>query len=466
MAPDQRSSGLFGRGVVFAVVMAAPLASAALFAPFLTRALGPTQYGLVAAVFSLNQLFVALALMGLDQAILVQRAEDGNSVKARGLLASAFVTAAATMTLALIALPWWTSVFGFENTGDLALLALAWTAPGATIGAMTTLMLAENRLKAFTAVSLLSSMGAQAVGLVVVLTVRPTSTVYVGGLVAVTLLAWVLGLYLARPRWSGLRDWATTRRAFALGLPMTLNAVAGYVLNAGDRILIQRQLDAAEVGRYQAAYTIGNVVVLVLFAIGQSWTPRFAEVRDVHARMALHASSRNSLYRLLVPTVLGVVLAAPAALRVLVPESFEPSTLSLVVAVIAVAAFPVAAGGASGRELITLRRGRAMAGATVTAAVLNVALNIVLLPVLGILGAAVATLISFVVQAGVKLVLLPREPGWPRTPNRLWALIGAACAVAVASTYVPDTPLLMGVRLALGVACLPWLWLELRRARG
>lgn len=303
------------------------------------------------------------------------------------------------------------------------------------------------------------------ISLILVLVGVPSATTYVWGMAAVATVSTVLGMGLVRPRWSGLRDVATTRRALALGIPLAMNAVAGYVLNAGDRIVIQSLLTPADVGRYQAAYLIGNAVILVLYALGQSWTPRLVELRDPRDRMAVHAHSRNSLYLILAPAVLGVSLAAPWGLRVLAPSSFEPETLTVVVALIAVAAFPVAAGGASGRELLTLRRGRAIAATTMGTALVNVGLNIILLPRIGIAGAALATLLSFMLQAGSKLLLLPKEPRWPRTPWRVWAVVAVAVAAALASTLVPDTRTTMAVRFVLGLLCLPWMVLELRRAR-
>ncbi|MDO8106006.1 oligosaccharide flippase family protein [Isoptericola sp. b441] len=458
-------SGLFGRGLLYVVVMATPLVSATVISPILTRLLGPGDFGLVSAAISLNQLLVAAALVGLDQAVMVQRAEDGNSTTSRGLVATGFVTSAAVMGLAAATAPWWGPAFGFGDSSDVVWLTLAWTAPAAPVLMMATLLLAENRLRPFALLSLVSTTGGQITALVFLLVGKPTAALYLEAAVAITLVSVVLGLVLTRPRWTGILDRAATVRALRLGVPMTMNAVAGYVLNAGDRILIQRTLGPVEVGRYQVAYTIGYVVVVLMYYVNQSWTPRFAELRDPHARLALQGTARNSLYRMLAPTVLGISLAAPVALRVFAPASYEPGTLAIVVVLIAVSAFPVAAGGASGRELLTLRRGRAIATSTVVAAVANIALNLVLLPRWGILGAAVATLLSFSLQSAIKVAVLPREPRWPRTPWRLWALVGASGAVAAASTLVPDTTVLMGIRFVLGAACLPWLVVELRRAR-
>jgi hypothetical protein len=90
----------------------------------------------------------------------------------------------------------------------------------------------------------------------------------------------------------------------------------------------------------------------------------------------------------------------------------------------------------------------------------------VFLPVWGIVGAAVSTLVAFVVQGVANYAMLPRQPRWPATPRALWAAVGACSLVAVGSTFVPDTALGMVARFVAGLACLPWLAVEFRRARG
>ncbi len=464
--PRSDGQSLFGRGLLYVAVLAVPLLSATVLSPILMHVLGPGDFGLVSVAISLNQLLVAVALVGLDQAVMIQRAEDGDSIASRGIVALSFVVSAVVMGIAAATETWWASAFGFAGATDVVWMTLAWTAPAGPVLMMVTLLLAENRLRPFALLALVSTTGGQLVALGFVLVGSARPAVYLEGAVLITVIALVLGAVLTKPRWSGIRDTPVATRALRLGLPMAMNAIAGYVLNAGDRILIQRLLGPVEVGRYQLAYTIGYVVVVLMFYVSQSWTPRFAELRDPGERMALHGTSRNRLYRLLAPTVLGVGLAAPVALRVVAPASFRPQDLSIVVVLIAVSAVPVAAGGAIGRELLTQRRGRAIAAAAIAAAVANVGLNLALLPIWGILGAAVATLLSFSIQAGVKLVLLPRGTTWPRTPMGLWAVVIGSCTAAVASTFVPDTTLLMGVRFVLAMACVPWLLVELHRARG
>jgi O-antigen/teichoic acid export membrane protein len=244
-----------------------------------------------------------------------------------------------------------------------------------------------------------------------------------------------------------------------------VGALAIYVLNAGDRLVIQRLLGPAEAGRYQIAYTVGNVAVLLLSMTSGAWAPQITAVRDEVRRWALLGLARDGLLRLLGPVLVGVTLAAPLLLRVAAPASFRPQELLGVVFLVALAAFPVAVGSATGRALVTLGRGKALAASAIVAAVVNLGLNLVLVPVWGLAGAAVATTASFTVQAVLHRLALPRRIDWPSTAGSLrWAAV-AAVAVSALTLALPQTTAWNVARFAVAVACLPWLLHALRAAR-
>ena len=163
---------------------------------------------------------------------------------------------------------------------------------------------------------------------------------------------------------------------------------------------------------------------------------------------------------------LGITLAAPVALRIVAPPTFGLPSLLIVVYLVALSAFPIAASGASGRALITMRRAKPLAAAAGVAAAFNIALNLVLVPVIGITGAAAATVAAFTLQAFLQLRALPKHRKWPVPPTSLVVSVLAACVLSAGSVLIPQTALLNAVRLIIACACLPWLLVRLRTARG
>ena len=405
--------GLFGRSLLYVVVLSLQTVAAVVVSPMLAYLLGPTEFGSLATAIALHQALIVLAVLGLDQGLVLQRAADKDSRAARGLVAVGIALSMAVTFGIGVTGPLWSRSLGFGGFSSLLIATVLWTAPGAIVQLTLAELLTEDRLVPFAAVSVLSAVGGQVFGIALLFSVARTASAYAWGGVISQSSAMVVALICTRPRLAGLRDRAVTTRAFRIGIPMAFSGAAFFVLNAGDRIIVQRDLGAFQVGRYQVAYTVGWVVVLLVIFTSQAWTPRFAAVQDEAERWVLLGQSRDELYRLLIPVTLGITLAAPVALRLVAPPTFEPASLLIVVYLVAVSAFPIAAGGASDRALITMRRAKPLAVVAGVAAATNIALNIVLVPVMGIAGAALATVAAFALQAFLQLRALPKHRTWP-----------------------------------------------------
>jgi O-antigen/teichoic acid export membrane protein len=471
-APASSPSGggglgrLFGRDMIYVLVWSLQLVTSVLVSPVLAHVLGPAQFGLIATAIAVYQVLMVLAVVGMDRAISLQRAEDGDDVGARKLLTLGIMIASSVTVAVGLAGFLWSPAIGFDGYTSLAFVVVLWVAPGAVVQMVLALLMAQDRLPAFATVSIMSAVGGPVIGIVLVLVFGQDATVYAWGGVVAQMSAVFLGVLLTRPAVRGVFDRALTSRAFQVGLPILVTGLSVFVLNASDRIVLQRLLGEVEVGRYQVAYTVGYVVVLLLGSVSQAWTPRIAAVRDQAERWTLIGRSRDELYQLLMPIVLGVTLAAPLALQIVAPASFNLVPLLPVVLLVALSAFPVAASGATNRALLTERRTRPLAWAGLIAAAVNIALNLWLIPIWGILGSAAATVVAFGVQAVLQRLALPdRKNGWPSTPPRLLVMIGLSCAVAGGSVALPQTlPWNIG-RLVVAFACLAWFLVRFRGSR-
>ncbi|MCU1405466.1 MAG: hypothetical protein JWQ43_1769 [Glaciihabitans sp.] len=460
------NSGLFGRGMLYVIVWSLQLVAGTVVSPILAHLLGVGEFGGLASGIALFQVLSVLALLGLDQAVILQKAEDGDDNAARGLVAVGIGISSIVTLAVAIAAPLWSHALGFGYFSPLVLAVILWTAPGAAVQVMLALLLAQDRLRAFSIVSALSAVGGQVIGLALLVLVHRDAVTYAWGGVFSQFAAMFLALALTKPKLSGLVNWPVTWRAIKLGIPLALGSLAFFVLNAGDRLVIQRLLGAEAVGRYQVAYVVGSVVILLLTFTSSAWIPRIAAIKDPAERWKLSSDARDGLYRLLAPVIIGITLGAPVALRIVAPSSYAPEGLLIVVLLVALAAFPVAESGATTRLLITLRRGRSIAVIAGVAAVLNVALNIVLVPMLGIAGSALATLVSFTLLAVLQARVLPAVPVWRGPSFRLGALVAVCVLVASASVLLPQSePFNIG-RFVVALCCLPWFLHALRTARG
>ncbi|OIH93345.1 lipopolysaccharide biosynthesis protein [Curtobacterium sp. MCBA15_001] len=462
----KRSSVLFGRGLLYVVVWSMQLVVSSLISPVLAHLMPPAEFGVLASAIALYQALVVLAVIGMDQASVLQRAEDGNDRKARGLMAVGMVTAALVTVTALTTIPLWADAAGFVGNHPLLLVAVLWTAPAGIVQISLSLLVAQDRIKVFAVTSLLSSVGGSIIGLALLTWVQADAVTYAWGGVIAQVTAMVIGITATRPRFAGLFDLRTMRRAFRLGVPITLGSLSYFVLNVGDRLVVQRLLGPDEVARYQIAYVVGSAVILLLTFTNNAWAPHFAALRDAVARRELSMHSRDELYRLLAPVLLAVTLVSPIALPILAPASYRVEQLTVVVFVVAITAFPVVASGATGRLLLVERRGVAVGVIAAVAGAVNIGANLVFVPMLGILGAAVATVIAYVVLAVLQQAALPDRREWRGPGLRVVLPVLASLAVAAASLAVPQDVFWNWIRLAGVLACVPWFFARLRAARG
>lgn len=243
------------------------------------------------------------------------------------------------------------------------------------------------------------------------------------GITAVVAIA--VTLRLASPRFS--RRWI--RLALAFSLPLVPHLLGTWVLYLSDRLVLERFVSAADLGLYSLGAAIGTAMHFLATAAGRAFAPAIT--------LALKDPAQRGQVPLLGTFwLLGLAWAATAlallltdVIRLLAPPEFHEATEVVAWIVFGYLAFGVYMIAAQGTYFSM--RTRLVAVLTLTAGALNVALNFLLIPPLGIAGAAVATLVAFaalaVMQGALSQRLYPIAWEYGR-----WARILAAALLAFA----------------------------------
>ena len=455
------TSDLFGRGMLYVVIWSMQMVVATVVSPVLTHVLPVAAFGSLSAAIALYQLLIVLTVLGLDQALEMQRVEDADPARARGLLAAGLAIDVVIVGGIALLSPLWAPALGFSSY-TLVLITLGWTAPGVGVMLSLSLLQAEDRFARFATVSLISTVGGLLLGLLLLFTWERTAEVYALGGIIGQVVALALGLAWTRPRLAGLFDKETLRRGLRLGIPLALAGLSTFLLTAGDRFIIQRMLGEVQVARYQVAFTIGNVVTLMLTFTNRAWLPRLKNVDDDAQRWRVIATSRDGVFSLVAWAVLGVTVSAPTLLQIFAPDTYAQEDLVSVVALIGLAAFPVAA-AASSQMLITIRWSVPLAWASVVAVVVKIAATFALIVPFGLDGTAAATFLALFSQAVVLRFAVTRRHAPVRVAWSVVALIVVAVVGCVASILAPQEPLWRIGRFAFSCCCLVPFFLGLRR---
>ncbi len=158
-------------------------------------------------------------------------------------------------------------------------------------------------------------------------------------------------------------------------------------------------------------------------------------------------------------------IAAPVVLIALTPPEYEPLDLASVSSVVALSVLPFVAYTASVQVVLWHGRTLVMAWVTPLVAAVNIGLNVVLIPPLGLLGAALASVVSYVLLAFLIGSAARRLASVPwRVRSLLGATLMSGCLVS-AAVVAPAAGLWLIIRFVVALALLATLIATVLRLR-
>ncbi len=446
---------LLTTGSVYTTATAIQLSGAVLVIPAVTRLLGPAEYGELTLGLIVLLLLGLIAAAGLPGAItrLYFREDEGGRLGARRLVPVTFALALVVSLVAELTGPHWAGLFGgLDYDGTLRIAV--WGAPAAAMmAAAQGLLRAEERAVAFVVVAVLSGLGGQLAGLALIAGWDLGPSGFMAGVVGAMTLAAVLGTVLSGGTSAGFADRRTIAAALIVGLPTVPHSLAGYLLATGDRIAIERKLDLDEVGRYQAAYAVGSLGILVLSALNNAWAPLIYRAKQGE-RWRVLAETTAALYPLAALAAGGLALLAPLALMVAAPPAYDPADLTPVSAIVAFAVIPYITYLSAVHIVFWRGRTGVLALSTPIAAAVNLALVLVLVGPLGLEGAALATVVAYGLLALLVHLRARRMAEVPWRRSTALRATAIAAALTLAGAFGPTEGLWLGVRGVAGAACL------------
>jgi O-antigen/teichoic acid export membrane protein len=451
--PDHAGIGttvgaMFRRDSLYMVASSLQLLSGVIVTPLMTRVLGLHQYGIFAADLALLYVLYYTANLGLNIGIQRLFSQPDGERRSRNLLAASLVLVFGITGLIYLTGPWWSHVLGFGNFPLSTRLTVVWSGLFAMTWICLAILRCNERLLIFTIVCLLQAVVGIGVGTLVAYFHLHLATDVLWCAMVVQAGAVALALATITPHWRGLLDFRTVRETLTFSIPIVPLQISTFVLSASDRFIVLRDLGPGATGRYQVAYTLGAVGVSMLTFLNLAWLPRIFAIADRDTRAAVLAESRDGLYRLLVPAIIGIALGGPLLLHIWAPSSFRTESLIPVVVLVVSSTVPVCTSFVHSRLILSEGHSAVVALVTVAAALTNIALNLVLVPHLGINGSALATLITYALLAVGMATASRRMLPLPRPPLLLWGQLLGAIGIVLATRYLP----IHGPGLALRVA--------------
>lgn len=205
-----------------------------------------------------------------------------------------------------------------------------------------------------------------------------------------------------------------TRRMLEYSVPLTATKGAGAIDKKVDAILVGILINPTAVGYYVLAKQISDVLVAPAGSFGFALSPAIGEQAASGNRAAASRVYESSLRHLLlfyIPAATGLVLVAEPTVRFVFGAAYLPAVPVVQLFAVFVLVNTVTQITSDGLDYLGRARTRAIAKGI--AAVSNLLLNLALIPVLGVFGAALATVITHTFYMSVNVAAIHTELDLP-----------------------------------------------------
>lgn len=232
-----------------------------------------------------------------------------------------------------------------------------------------------------------------------------------------------------------------------------LNLVISIYVNL-DTVMLGFLKDPTAVGYYTGATRITKMLLGIVSSLGTVMVPRLSNLiqnGQMEDFKQLSQKATDFVIALSFPLFLGLIVTAPALIRLFCGPSYEPaiSTLQIISPILMFIAisgvFGIQILYPQGKENIVIK-------CTIFGAMTNFTLNLILIPLMANDGAAVATCLAEFMVTFVMIIIgrkyLPIEISFKRYSNYIMGSVLMCCAILLIK-YIPNLPIIIQLILTI-----------------
>lgn len=381
-----------------------------IFTPIITRILSPADYGVADFVLTVASALGTLALFAQPQALTAhfndkpadaawQRTLTGSSIAL-----SICIGIPISLLVFLFAAPIANITFpGYTHLYQIISLTVVF---GIISGILTAAAQAALRVRWGMVLSLVAILGTVGGNVLYIIILRLGATGMVLTGVSTGIAMSVAALLMMRRQLSRPNP-VLIRLLLVSGALLLPNMIAAWVLNVVDRFFLIQYVSTDSLGHYAIANKFASLLGVFMSPLYLAWTPLALSVHhDPRARERLAILSK---YIIAIALFAGLALGlfASEILIVLTRAPYLPAA-----PYVGFLAY-VHVFGAFGTILYTSalaeKRLKAISLTTIVGAVVNIALNFVLIPPFGVWGATIATVIGYAVPMVLLYIVLRKQ---------------------------------------------------------
>lgn len=224
-----------------------------------------------------------------------------------------------------------------------------------------------------------------------------------GVIAGITLGTLIPSLFVFKKTWLPYKkeayDKALFKKLLTYGLPFASAMLLEEITKVSDRFMLAALQDKSQAGLYAVGYDLsGNSILMIMSAINLAAYPVIIKLLDnegIKAAMDYFRQYAILLLGVAIPSVVGLNLLGPDLVYLLIDEQYQESVnfllpwITAAVFIMGLQAFYFDLAFQLGHHVIAIVK------IGIVIAIVNLSLNYWLIPIMGIQGAAIATLSSF-----------------------------------------------------------------------
>ncbi len=374
--------------------------NAIILLPILTRNLTTSEYGIWAQIAVTIGLIPAIALLGLPYSMVRFMASASNKEEIREIFYSistviALAGLASSAVIFLLAEPIAGAIFDDNSSVARLLSVLVFLECLNTIP--LTYFRTVQQIKKYAALILLKVCLNILLVVYFVLSGQGIYGATTGLLISSSIMLLINSsiviseIGIAPPKFKNIKSY------ISFGMPTVPGNLSSWIVNSSDRYVIGILLGTTFVGYYSPGYTLGNMINLFIAPLSFMLPPVLSKHYDKHEMDEVKAILNFSLKYFLtlgIPSVFGLsLLSRPILTELATPEIAAQGYIVTPFVALSALFFGVYAVVA---QIIVLEKKTMLTGKIWAAsAALNLGLNFALIPYIGLLGAALSTLLAF-----------------------------------------------------------------------
>lgn len=404
--------------------------------PFAIRLLDPQQWGQVSFSLSLISIGLIALSAGLPMVLSTLYFDpDNGPARARSLNGFGVGLSIAGASLAGIVFFAVASLTG--TLGDVTAYLISIAIIG--LHGITQMALAylrsQHRALAFVAITIVATVLGHVAGLIAILTIAPTATVYMGSFAVCVLLASLAGLALSKPG-APMKYKESITTAVRTSLPVLPHSIALVLMLQGESVLVATLQGEELVGRYNAVMPLALGPLAVIMALSNVWQTTIFSHRGEDVTGQVAKVQREAVFVGLMLTFGGSGVAV-AATHILVND---PEPVLLVLArILPLLGYGYVVFLISTSQLFAIAKTRLMAVVTPSIAVAGLALAVIPASEGDLLTVGVIKVVAYLLLGVVYVIVVRRYDQRLVNLGLMLKGMGAAVAVTIVMLFLPSS---------------------------